>query len=439
MPPHTRLLNRNFVLFWQGQFVSLAGSSLSSMALSLWVVDATGSATLLGTLAMATSTVNLVIGPFGGAVADRFSRRTILVLSDVAYGALAFIHVGLFSLYAIQPTATVVLLFTAQMTAAVVTGFFNPAAWAITPDLVPSAKVPAANALAAGSAQTAVLIGRGAGGLLYRLIGAPALFLLDGATFLFSAGSEIFICTSQRPRSIGTSGRRLADQLVMDIRQGLRYVWSRPELRAAVVLNAGMVLFLDPVIMLLPFFVKDPRFLGVPDDWLGYLTMSMGCGSLVGAAVAVRLQTKDRDLATLFTAASVAIGLGYSSLGFLRSPWGAAVLLMGTSAIQGLTGNVLLSRLQTRVPEGLRSRVLTTQQTLTMLAAPPALAVAGVAADASGRRLDVLFLVCGLGAALAGLYASTRSGFRRLLSTHVPLKCSGRTQGDTPIGEGACP
>src|SRR6266545_4207446 len=76
----------NFLLIWQGQLISQTGTQLCLVTLVLWLKQATESATVIGLLMMAATVPGVVLGPLGGALVDRYSRRTILVLGDVVRG-----------------------------------------------------------------------------------------------------------------------------------------------------------------------------------------------------------------------------------------------------------------------------------------------------------------------------------------------------------------
>src|SRR5574337_513112 len=198
----TRLLNRDFFLLWQGQLVSQIGTQAFSVAMVFWIKHATGSATLMGLLLMLSSLPGVILGPIAGTFADRHSRRNIIIACDVLSG-LAVLSLAVSMLWWPLPIElTLSWLFAASIAVSLFAAFFRPAISAAIPDLVPLDKVATANSMNQASVQVATLIGQGLGGVLYRAIGAPVLFLIDGLSYLFSALSELFISRTKAMNAI---------------------------------------------------------------------------------------------------------------------------------------------------------------------------------------------------------------------------------------------
>ena len=190
-----RLLNRDFVLLWQAQLVSQFGNQAFTIALTFWTAEATHSATMSGLMMMASIVPLIVLGPLTGTFVDRrCSRLRIVTACDLLSGAAAMLlALGFLT----GPDAwRPAMLFTAALLIGVCNAFFDPAVNALTPDLVPADQIEAANALRQSSRQITVLGAQGLGGILYSLFGPPALFLINGLSFLFAGASEMMIQTA---------------------------------------------------------------------------------------------------------------------------------------------------------------------------------------------------------------------------------------------------
>ena len=279
-PQPTRLFNRDFILLWQGQVISRLGNQAFTIATTLWTLEVTGSATLMGLMLTASRIATVVLGPFAGALVDSRPRLRTLIACDFGRGALTCALAVSFWALPVQPLVGA-LFFVALMNG-VLGAVFNPAVASITPDLVPERRLGAANSIQQASMQAGTFVGQGFGGVLYQALGAPLLFLFDGVTFLFSGISETFI----RHRDTPGSGRQAAVTWAEFRRKtvdGLDYLIKRPGLRAVFLSGAIINLVAMPVVVLLPIFVTD--FLNATLDWYGFLLASLSAGMIGGFAV----------------------------------------------------------------------------------------------------------------------------------------------------------
>jgi len=395
VPPSapTRLMNKDFFLLWQGQFVSQLGTQAFSIALMFWVKHATESASLLGLLLMAGALPATVSGPIGGALADRYSRRSIIIYGDLVRG-LAVLTLAL--LLYLRPDATTLLvgwLLGVSMLTGVADGLFRPAVIASIPDLVPDEKVEAANSLNKITVDGSTLLGQAMGGLLFSLLGPVALFLLDAVTYLFSAVSECFIRIPQTlPDSTGPLRARIG-QVAGDLKAGLSYVWRTPGTRALLLLMPLFNSVLGIIIVLFPFYVED--FLGRGPTWFGWLVGCFGAGALLGSLLAGAVRLAGSVRARLVVASALGYGLAAMSLGWIATP-GTALVAIGLAGVMNGFMNVhVVTALQRSTPSELRGRVFGAMETLVLGLTPVAMGVAGVITDLTGHDVPRIFIGCG--------------------------------------------
>jgi DHA3 family macrolide efflux protein-like MFS transporter len=415
-PPATaRLWNRNFFLLWQGQTVSQLGNQAFAVAMMFWILEKTGSASLMGLIVCMAMLPGLLLTPFGGTFADRHSRIRILVVCDLIAGLGILLLTGL--LYT-SPPANVVLkaLFAIAILGGVVRSYFTPAVQAAVPDLVPRERLAAANSFGQFSGQIAILLGQAAGGLLYQLLGAPLLFLFDALSFLFAAGSSAFIslpATAPAERSAGEAGKVLS-RFVGETASGIRYVFGRGGLRDFILIMALLNFLFSPVLVLLPFYVQNQ--LGAKAAWYGYLLAAMSAGSMTGFLLAgtLRLQGRARSWALV---AGLVVGPGiFGALGSVRLPWLAlGVTFLGGLAM-GLVNVYLITTLQSSVPGELRGRVLGLLTTLSSGLTPIGMALAGWLGDVTHKKVPLLFGVAGALSAVSTLLLATRKECRAFLA-----------------------
>lgn len=410
----TRLFNRDFTLLWQGQLVSQLGTQASLIAMMYWSMQATGSATVLGLLGLAGALPAVLLGPVAGTVADRHSRRGIIVLADVVRG-LGVLSVA--ALLVSQPDATPVILgalFALAALSGAAGAVFRPAIGAAIPDLVPPGSVAAANSLRQVSVQASGFLGQAVGGVLFRVLGAPLLFFVDGVSFLFSAGSELFIRIPQRlperARSWGEAFRVYRAETL----SGLRYVWIRPGMRVFVLTASGLNFLFVPVFVLLPFYVSGQ--LGRQADWYGFLLASLSAGGLLGMAAAGTLRLEGTRRSGVLATALAGMGVLIALLGSVRTPLPALVVcfLMGVAA--ALVNVFVVTLLQLTTPTEMRGRVMGLAMALSQAAMPTGMAVAGIVGDLTGKDIPLIYHVCGGSAALLAAGAMTRPAFRRFLA-----------------------
>jgi DHA3 family macrolide efflux protein-like MFS transporter len=394
MKQPTKLMNRNFFLLWQGQFVSRLGSQVVLIALAFWIKHTTDSATLIGLIQMLSSLPAVALGPIGGTFADRRSRRTIIILSDVLRGVAVLSLAGLMF---VVPNATgtiLVWLSSVLVFTSVVTSFFDPAISAAIPDLVPRSRITGANSLGQLSFQLSVFIGQGLGGTLFRLLGAPVLFIIDGVTYLFSAVSESFITIPQTMPQKGSHWREQFREFKQDTWEGFRYVWNKAGLRDLIFVSAVLTFFTMPVITLLPFYVED--FLKVKPDWYGFLLVAYGVGALVGYLLAGLVKLSGQTRGRWMMACILLQSAGYGLIGLIQDPSTALVLAVLGGATGGFFTVNITSVLQITTPGEIRGRVFGLLGTLSGSLAPIAMGLSGVTADLLGQNIPLIYVSCGV-------------------------------------------
>jgi MFS family permease len=300
---------RSFFTIWIGQLVSLIGSQLTTFALGVWVYDQTRSLFLLSLTQIAFNLPLILLSPLAGVLADRWNRRTAMIVSDFGAGAAVLAAAALYLTGQLRPWMAIPLSF-------VISAFGSlmwPAYSAAVTMLVPKEQYGRANGFIQLGDAIPALAGPALAGALYVAIHVGNMALIDGATYVFSVLLMLFFARIPEPPR--TVAQRTAGQSIW---QEMRFGWD-------------YILERKGLLGLLTFFAFS-NFLGtimrslftplVLDNWtpqvLGFLGAAMGAGVLTGTLTMSAWGGGKRKIRSLFSAALVgslflaAVGVGSS-------------------------------------------------------------------------------------------------------------------------------
>jgi MFS family permease len=408
-----RLFNHNYLLLWQGQAVSHLGNQAFMIALTFWIKHNTGSATLMGLMGMTSGLAAILTGPLGGALADRWSRRRIILACDFFSGFSLLMLAGLVLLLPSATTLITMAIFAVAVSLSCVSSFFSPAISAAIPDLVPKQRLAQANSIGQITVQMAIFIGQGIGGTLYRVLGAPILFLLDGLSFLYAAISTTFVSIPQK-RAAAENRKAGWGNFLQDVRAGWNYVRLRHGLRELVMVYTLLNFFTIPIISLLPFYVED--VMQLKPDWYSWLIAAYGAGSMIGFLIAGLLRAAGDRRMHLIVLGMAGEAVCYCLLGLTRQGEMALLLAVLTGIVSGMVHINLTTLLQQITPDQLRGRVFGLVGTIVGCLAPLAMAFAGIVADQTNKDIAAIYVMCGLSLLVIALVAGMDKKFRAFLS-----------------------
>jgi MFS family permease len=245
--------SRDFRLVWGGQTVSLIGNAAFLVAVGWKTLEITGSAGSLGIVLMAEGLAMLATLLIGGALADRYERRRLMIVSDIARMGV----VGALAVTDASGHLTFTLLIVFAVGVGLGDGFFHPAFGGIVPLVVEKPYIASANAMIGISRQTSFIVGPALAAGLYGLTGSATVFALDAASFAISLG----LLWLARPRAIEPEP---GEGTLREIVAGARYVASVPWLWVTILLAAVvLMLVMAPLQALMPQLIKDNFGLGV--------------------------------------------------------------------------------------------------------------------------------------------------------------------------------
>jgi CRP-like cAMP-binding protein/sugar phosphate permease len=237
--------NRDFRYLWTAQLVSTIGSSLTDLAAGILIFQKTGSALAVGLMLMATAIPSLFVGLVAGVFVDRFSRKKIMISSDLIRSALVFSIPFLIQI-------NIVLLYVVVILASSVKQFFDPAQQSVLPDVASEEELAAANAFLSISSFGSTAIGFAAAGFLASTGEIAIAFFVDSLTFLFSAACVAFVKIAPMAVDEATSVKAV----VSNLRSGVGLLVRTPILRSTLIVFTPVVFAVGLWnVLLLPFAV----------------------------------------------------------------------------------------------------------------------------------------------------------------------------------------
>jgi MFS family permease len=385
---------------------------MAFVALSLWVLETTGSATYVGLVVMCTTLPTVVLTPLGGVIADRVHRKIILITADVVIG-LAMLSLALpFFVFGLSDELALLWLVCAQVIAGAAMAFFLPAIMATIPDVAPRSRLDDANSLFSVSNSLTNVVGSGFAGIMFRIVGGPALFVINGVGFLLSAVSEAFLKLPPPETRVAQSSG-----FWVEAKDGLSYIRERRGLLNLFLLFMVSNLVYAPVIVALPILVT--QFHAQSADWLGYILGAIGVGSMVGLALFTRVNSDGPGRFKWFTICMITQGLTLIAIGATPNGQSAVAVTFFAGMAIAPVNVMFMSILQGTVPRGTLGRVSSIGTLVAGSTMPFGYAIGGLVLDLIDKNAPLMLYVCGASAAAIAAAVSTNRDYREFMSTRI--------------------
>jgi MFS family permease len=349
---YRRLLGiRDYRLLWAAQLVSTYGDRLSQLALAALVYGTTGSVMGLALVLTISELPRAALGLLAGAVADRVSRKTLLIVADCARALIVLV----LALWAGVPILIVYCLAALHATATV---FFSPARYAVLPDIVPREDLLNANTLDETTQDAFDPVAFLVGGALVAIAGTRVAFGVDSLTFLLSAG--LIAMTTTRSAALWRAQRDAPRAVHVEAAEGVRVLFRDPVLRANTILMliACIVASSDTLLTYVLVFSHWERGafgLGVFEALLavGFVLGAFACGPVVAW-----LGKGDSIILGL-------VGTGFCMALLAALPFWPAAFVNGVSGVFNILFFVpAITLAQERAPCSSRARVISSRGAL---------------------------------------------------------------------------
>ena len=387
---------RNFSLMWCASLLSSSGTWLQNVAVPFVVFRITDSGAWLGVTGFLSYVPMVVTGPLAGSIADRFNRRSVLMVFGIIQTLLT-LALWLDYINGERRIGVIIVLLAANSTAA----GFSVASWqAFVTELVPRRHL--LNAVTLNSAQfnAARAFGPAIGGIVLATLGAGWSFFINAMTFVVMVIALLFVHVArvERPPRTGRS-RPIAEMI-----SAMRYVRTQAGIMVCLMVVFALGFFGGPLFNLLVVFAD--RVYGIGDGAYGLLAGCLGAGAIIAAPfVAGRGNRTSRS--TMLTIAMVGYGLALISLAAAPiAIVGAVALLFAGAGYLGIS-STLNTTVQMQVAESMRGRVLALYVMVLTVAIPIGSLIQGWLVDLIG----VQWTVAGSGTLFLCVFAVFRFGF----------------------------
>lgn len=396
--PLPRNWKRTIALIWTGQAASILATCAATFA-ALWYITTTeNSAVMLAAGGVAALLPTALLSPFGGVIADRFNRKHVMIAADGIAGLFSLV----LALILVAGQLSTWFLLALLVVRSAAQAFHGTSLMALMPELVPERDMVRINTLDQSLTSASAIIGPVLGIALYSMLGFAAVLVLDAVC---AAIACICLALAKLPYAQGLSCS--SGSVVKDIGHGLSILNGEPGIRPLLVLVVTAMLLFLPLGTLSPLMTYD--WFGGDGFAASGVEAAAGIGLLIGS-VFMLVWGGGKRLVPILVVAGAVIGGGCIAAGLLPSS-GFFVFVFLVALIFAATAVFnapILPLMQKRIPQESFGRVMGLFGSLTAVASPVGLFIAGPAAEALG--VNAWFVVCGTLLCLAmGLSLLSRS------------------------------
>ncbi len=429
-----------FTIIWIGQLVSVVATQMSQFALTLFIYQRTNSAMALGLAQVFYVTPFLIITPIAGAMVDRYSRKLMMMVSDIGAG------IATLSLLILQAAGVLQIwhLYTAMVVIGLVNAFQWPAYSAAITTMVPKKQYGRANGMMslvdAGPGVVAPLLA----GTLIAFIKLQGILTIDVVTYALAVLTLAIVFIPQPERT--EEGRNAGGNLWKESVFGFKYIFARPSLLGLLILFLVGNLFSGIAGTLFAPIVLART--GNNSVMMGTVQSAAAIAAVVGGVVMSAWGGFKRRINGVVLGWVISSLFGMTLFGFGRTLAAWIPTIMILTIFGPLINSSSQSIWQTKVAPDVQGRVFSTRRLIAWIAQPIAPLIAGSLADyvlepamkspttlshllgpwfglGPGAGMGILITVCGLGAALTGLFGYMIPVIRNvetLLPDHEPQK-----------------
>lgn len=413
-----RLFSKDFTLVVIGQVISLFGNAIIRFALPLYLLNATGSSALYGTVTACAFIPAVLLSPIGGIIADRVNKRNIMVILDFFTAVVIIV----FSL--LMDGANLILLLTVTLMLLYgIAGAYQPSVQASIPALTDQDSYMAANSIINTISSFASLAGPVLGGVLYSAYGLKPILWVCMVCFIMSAVMEIFIQIPFRKQALDGGILKTAGA---DFAESVRFIRKeKPAIGKGVLIICGINLFLAAMIIVaLPYLITEVLDLEASqaNRLYGFAEGALAAGGLaggVGAGIFAKKLAVHKSGNLVIACAVCVFPIGISLMLFSSAIINYIVMTVCCFAIMvfsTLFTVQMLSFIQTETPQYLIGKVIAVVLTVSMCAQPLGNALYGILFEICEGREYAVVLFSGAVSLIIAI------GARNIFKNFLPIR-----------------
>ena len=365
-----------FFTIWTGQAISLLGSQMVQFGLIWWLTKTTESATVLTTATLVGVLPTVVLGPFVGALVDRWNRRKIMIFADSGIALVTLLLAYLF----FMGWAQVWMIYVALFLRALGGGFHAPAMAASTSLMVPNKQLTRVQGLNSSLYNGLNIVSAPLGALLLEALDVQGVLMTDVISALFAIIPLFFIPIPQPENARLSQKANLVASVWEDFKEGLRYVKRWKGLVVLLVMALFINMIVDPAFALLPLLVREHFQSGALQ--LSWFNSAFGVGAVAGGLILGAWGGFKKKIHTT-QLGLIGLALGMAVIGLASS--NMIVLAIGGIFLVGimisLTNGPIGAVVQSVVDPALQGRVFTLINSLAGAMMPLGLIAAGPLSD----------------------------------------------------------
>jgi len=405
--------NRNMIMVVAGQLVSVFGNSVLRFALPLYILDTTGSAAVFGTVLAVSGIPSILFSPVGGILADRVSKRNIMVILDAIAALIILISTILMN--------TGYLIFVISVMMVLLSGIqalYQPSVQAILPEITEKSKLDKANSTVSMVNALSNLMAPLAAGMLYGAFGIIPIMVTGVVCFASASFMELFI--SARTGRIQQRGSVLGI-IKGDLSKSSKYIVNENPVLLSVIIVVSLInLMLTSMIVVgLPTMIKVT--LGLSDQLYGVTQGFVAIGMIAGGTLAYTINKKIKIQKVYLLLVSICfamlpVGMVFSlNLPAMASFWIISISVSVMMMLVTMFSIKMMTFVQKNTPAAIMGKVISFIMMMTKFTLPVGQAMFGYLFDLFGNHMNIIVFASAICSSLTAVYS--KRAFSRFRDT----------------------